>query len=201
MYPFFTAARSNRNPDPELLATDPHWPCARTAANLAACMAIIRRWTAPSHWSVADWHDEMWQVARRSAWLAEHDLSRAMLIDFDKFIMRRVIGSAFSQYRSELNRARRFVPHPPSDFEAEDGASPIPIPVEDRDPAREIVRDALAAVPEDQRKLLELLFNYGLGETQAGDILGLSQQEVSRRKKAALLCLRTELESSLTLHE
>jgi hypothetical protein len=90
------------------LSTDRDWPCPRTKANIDFCMSVIRRWTVPSHRAAWDWHKELRQLACQHAWLAEHDLLEAMLIDFDYFMRRRVLGRAFAHYRSELSRARRF---------------------------------------------------------------------------------------------
>jgi DNA-directed RNA polymerase specialized sigma subunit len=64
-----------------------------------------------------------------------------------------------------------------------------------------MVHGAVGALPAEHRRLIELLFYSGFNETEAGDILGISQPQVNRRKKAALLQLRTELKSSLTFYE
>ena len=93
------------------------WPCERLAATLAICWGIIRRWTPPSNRSRDEWLEEIQQVTWTAAFIAESELPLASGIDFDVFIRRRILGSAFAYYRREVTHSQRFLPHSPAEFE------------------------------------------------------------------------------------
>lgn len=55
------------------------------------------------------------------------------------------------------------------------------------------VRQVIAALPEKDRKLIELRFFNGFTQTQTAKVLGISQVQVSRREKIILSDMRRKL--------
>jgi RNA polymerase sigma factor (sigma-70 family) len=59
----------------------------------------------------------------------------------------------------------------------------------------EIMRDALCALTNDERKLIDALFFKGMSERQAAAAFGLSQKAINKRKTKILAKLRKKLTS------
>ncbi len=55
--------------------------------------------------------------------------------------------------------------------------------------------EAIAELPEQQRKILIMRYYRGLSQQQTGELLGLSQVKISREEKKILSLLRMELQS------
>ncbi|MGC3991003.1 MAG: sigma-70 family RNA polymerase sigma factor [Chthoniobacteraceae bacterium] len=66
-----------------------------------------------------------------------------------------------------------------------------------RDERQEIVRDALAKMPEDQRQAIQFAFFRGLSQTQISDSLGIPLGTVKARIRRGLLKLRQSLKGKL----
>lgn len=78
----------------------------------------------------------------------------------------------------------------------EDGERQADIPVPSGEEALEnhLSLDAvLSALPETDRKLIELRYYKGLTQVKTAEVLGLSQVQVSRRERAILLEMRKRL--------
>ncbi len=82
------------------------------------------------------------------------------------------------------------------DLTADDGSSPAgaPDPGFDEVELRSVVESMLAALPERERRVVELRFVGGLKQREIGHIIGVSQMHVSRILAHALAELRAETE-------
>lgn len=75
--------------------------------------------------------------------------------------------------------------------DTDEGQVDIPIPAPDEKLTERIdLKNALIALPETERKIIELRYFKGLTQTVTAQQLGLSQVQVSRKEKAILLKLR-----------
>lgn len=75
--------------------------------------------------------------------------------------------------------------------DTDEGQVDIPIPPPDEKLTERIdLKNALIALPETERKIIELRYFKGLTQTVTAQHLGLSQVQVSRKEKAILLKLR-----------
>lgn len=73
----------------------------------------------------------------------------------------------------------------------DDGQTDIPVPPPDEKLTEHIdLKNAITALNENDRQIIELRYFKGLTQTVTADKLGLSQVQVSRKEKAILLKLR-----------
>ena len=78
----------------------------------------------------------------------------------------------------------------------EDGDSQTDLPVDppDEDITDKLaLRQVLAELSDEDRKLIDLRYFKGLTQTKAAGILGMTQVQVSRREKKLLTYMRTKL--------
>ena len=70
----------------------------------------------------------------------------------------------------------------------------IPVESEEEEIQNKLaLSEVLKILPENDRRLIELRYYKGLTQTKTGEILGLSQVQVSRRERTILLELRRKL--------
>lgn len=70
----------------------------------------------------------------------------------------------------------------------------IPVDSQDNEIGDKIaLHQTMAALPEPDRRLIELRYFNGLTQSRTADVLGMSQVQVSRREKAILTQLRKNL--------
>lgn len=73
----------------------------------------------------------------------------------------------------------------------DDGQTDIPVPAPDEKLTERIdLKNAMLALPENERQIIELRYYRGLTQTVTAGILGLSQVQVSRKEKTILTKLR-----------
>ena len=108
----------------------------------------------------------------------------------------RAVAAAWTRYRKEWS----YYLH--SAIESGAGVEPIGMPF-DRSQADETIRyflgQALSHLPVEDQLLIEQLFWSGTRQDRLAVILGVSQQEVSRRKVRVLQLLRQTLHSYAAL--
>ena len=75
--------------------------------------------------------------------------------------------------------------------DSDEGQTDIPVPAPDERLTERIdLKNAMTALSEQERRLIELRYYKGLTQTVTAGILGMSQVQVSRKEKAILLKLR-----------
>lgn len=156
----------------------------RRSAVVNRCLRRALRWRLPPHWSRQDWLSEAELLAASAAFEAERDFDPAVGVPREAFVYRRVLSSLISRYRGEWRYARNV-------RGAEPGVR------RRRDWAREELPRLCAAIrrlPEQDGWLLRRLYGDGAPERAVADELGISQQAVSKRKRAALERLRAVLD-------
>src|SRR5437870_3476934 len=82
---------------------------------LLKCVAKLKSWPPPPHWSARDWFDELQQLARIAAWKALCKYKVGATTPIGAFIYLRIKDRVLTSYRREWSYAQRFVPDPLSD--------------------------------------------------------------------------------------
>jgi DNA-directed RNA polymerase specialized sigma24 family protein len=158
--------------------------------------ARVRCWRMPPHWSTQDWLDEVRATLQSAATFArfDHDEERAVPLRAHTYM--RAVAAAWTRYRQEWS----YYLH--SATESGAGVEPIAMPF-DRSHADETIRyflgQALSHLPVEDQLLIEQLFWNGTRQDRLAMMLGVSQQEVSRRKVRVLQLLRQRLHSYAAL--
>ncbi len=140
----------------------------------------------PPHWSNRDWSEEMAAEAVVAALQAARDFDPSRGIPREAFLYQRVMHSALARYRREWSYAlRRGFIAALDEWGMVEGAAP---------PAHEaihkLLQDALERLPHADAWLIESLFWEGRTEAGLGEVLGITQQAVSKRKKGIFKKLR-----------
>jgi RNA polymerase sigma factor (sigma-70 family) len=179
-----TSQPQEQQPDPGQRAANAEQSEAgalSAAGVLDSCLRRIRSWRVPPNWSAHDWFGEMSGQGAAALWQArcEYDPSRG--VPLSAFERLRILAGARTRYRQEW----RYALHCGSSFDTEqddrwvdDAASSAT--------AREPLADALAQIPEVDRRLIQQLFWAESTEAAVARQLGISQQAVSKRKAAVL---------------
>jgi len=158
--------------------------------------ARVRHWRIPPHWSTQDWLDEVRAILQSAATSAAFDYDNERAVPLSAHIYIRAVAAAWSRYRQEWSY------HLHSATESGAGVEPIAMPF-DRSQAEETIRyflgQALSHLPVEDRLLVEQLFWNGTRQDRLAGMLGVSQQEVSRRKMRVLQLLRQTLNSYAVL--
>src|SRR5437773_4876075 len=158
--------------------------------------ARVRCWRLPPHWSTHDWLDEVRAILRSAATSAAFDYDKQRAVPLRAHIYIRAVLAAWTRYRQEWS----YYLH--SAAESGAGVEPIAMPF-DRSHADETIRyflgQALSHLPVEDQLLIEQLFWSGTRQDRLAVVLGVSQQEVSRRKVRVLQLLRQALHSSAAL--
>lgn len=151
-----------------------------------ACLRRISHWRVPPNWSHRDWSCEIRAQSAAAAWQAtcEYDASRG--VPFGPFVRERVMEAALLRYRKEWRYVTRCsaVPGGPK-----------------REPRIEVVasdliaslRKAVNLLPPAEKRLIGDLFWQERTEASVAERSGVSQQAVSKQKKAILRHLRRAL--------
>jgi len=155
--------------------------------------ARVRCWRIPPHWSTQDWLDEVRAILQSAATSAAFDYDKERAVPLRAHIYMRAVGAAWTRYRQEWSY---YIHQSGKDVE------PIAMPF-DRAQADETIRyflgDALSHLPVEDQLLIEQLFWNGTRQDRLALMLGVSQQEVSRRKVRVLQLLRQALNSYAAL--
>src|SRR5258708_7092116 len=164
---------------------------------LSTCFKRIRSWRVPPNCAPFQWFEEVLQVASIAAWQAAVEYNPWCDGSFSHFVEQRVIARALNYYRREWNYSLRFAPDDlQSESDASDSQTGKVAVVEAQAGAGnaatilEELRDAISSLSADQREIIEELFWNGFTEVEIGQMLGLTQRTVSRRKRAAIQSLR-----------
>jgi DNA-directed RNA polymerase specialized sigma24 family protein len=158
--------------------------------------ARVRCWRIPPHWSTHDWLDEVRAILQSAAASAAFDYDKERAVPLRAHIYIRAVAAAWSRYRQEWS----YYLH--SAAESGAGVEPIAMPF-NRFQADETIRyflgQALSQLPVEDQLLIEQLFWNGTRQDRLAVMLGVSQQEVSRRKVRVLQLLRQTLHSYAAL--
>jgi DNA-directed RNA polymerase specialized sigma24 family protein len=158
--------------------------------------ARVRYWRIPPHWSTQDWLDEVRAILQSAATSAAFDYDKERAVPLRAHIYIRAVAATWSRYRQEWSYYLHSV------TESGAGVEPIAMPL-DRSHADETIRyfvgQALSHLPMEDRLLIEQLFWNGTRQDRLAMMLGVSQQEVSRRKVRVLQLLRQTLNSYAVL--
>lgn len=160
------------------------------AAGLIAGLRRARSWRVPPNWSAVDWHEELHLVALAAAWQAEQDYDPARGVPLACFVCCRVKAQTLTRYRQEWRYALRVEQCDTEIIERRAGADPAAQPGR---AAFESLDWALKQLPERERWLLDQLFWQHRTEVVIAAELHISQAAVNKRKRAALLHLRSIL--------
>jgi DNA-directed RNA polymerase specialized sigma24 family protein len=158
--------------------------------------ARVRCWRIPPHWSTQDWLDEVRAILQSAAASARFDYDKERAVPLSAHIYIRAVAAAWTRYRQEWSYYLHYA------TESGAGVEPIALPF-DRSHADETIRyflgQALRHLPVEDQLLIERLFWNGTRQDRLAMMLGVSQQEVSRRKVRVLQLLRQALNSYAAL--
>jgi DNA-directed RNA polymerase specialized sigma24 family protein len=162
-------------------------PIAILDSSLQRCFKRLDKWRTPSNWSPSGWLQELKAHAVAAAYEAQTAFDPQRGVPFGGFIYLRVMARVLTHWRREWAYAHQCIPE--SDGEGGDAsATCLPSPVSHED-----LRDALESLPASRRWVVEQLFWKGRTEANVGLQLGITQRAVSKRRQAAVHCLREAL--------
>jgi DNA-directed RNA polymerase specialized sigma24 family protein len=150
-----------------------------------SCLRRIFRWRVPPNWSISDWRNEMRSEAACAAWQAVCDYDSSFNVPFSAFAHQRVLTGTLRRCRQEWAYALRLAPeHDPesSDSRLFDSAASAAF---DSSP-----RHALARLSKADLWLVEQLFLKDRSEADIATQSGVTQQTISKRKRAIVMQLR-----------
>jgi DNA-directed RNA polymerase specialized sigma24 family protein len=165
---------------------------------LDRCFKRICSWRVPPNWSLADWREEIRAHGLGAAYEAIRDFDASRRVPFDAFVYQRVITRAYSRFRQEWAYGLRCVSSPAgvgSNGWLVSGESCV----QHREsrvepgPAFQSLLDTLGSLSEPNHWLIMQIFWEGKTEVKIAEILGISHQAVSKRKRAVLQKLRMYL--------
>lgn len=148
------------------------WPC---------CWARLASWRTPPRWSARDWRDELHDVGLVAAWQAKLDFEPERGVPLNAFVYGRVMAAAKTRFRQEWKFASRFG----GSTEVDDSVA-APESPQNSSAAIEALEGPLSILSESDRWLVERLFLLERTEAEVADLLGITQQAVSKRKQAIL---------------
>ena len=148
---------------------------------LDSALRRVCAWRVPPQWSLCDWFEEIKAQGAAAAWKAVCDFDPCRGVPFTAFVHQRVLRGALTRYRQEWRYALRCSCHPGDEERAKRHQDSLYSSA-----ALELLRHALASLPEPDRRLIEQLFWEGKTEAEIATTLGISQQAVSKRKQAML---------------
>lgn len=117
-------------------------------------------------------------------------------IPFEGWAKAKVYGDLRSFFRRErLHWQREVMPEAPAGSEEESFWDRLQAPAQDEClfAVRELLRQAMTILSEQQRKLLELIFFEDKSQKEAAAVLGMTQQSAAVLKKRALSRLRQRI--------
>jgi len=149
-----------------------------------------RSWRVPPNWSSTDWREELCALAIMSAWQAIKDFAPSRGIPLGGFVCYRVKAQALTRYRQEWRYFLRNTPTDTEIIETLAGADPAAqVDCAKFDP----LDQSLKQLSQRERWLLDQIFWQHRTESAIAAELHVSQQAISKRKRAALLHLRALL--------
>jgi hypothetical protein len=159
-----------------------------------SCLRRIFRWRVPPNWSVSDWRNEMRAEAACAACQAVCDYNPSLNVPFSAFARQRVLTSTLTRYRQEWAYALHSAPeHDPESSDSRLSDSAV-YAMFDRFP-----RHALSGLSKSQFWLAEQLFLKDRTEADIAVQTGITQQAISKRKRAIVMQLRRLVDRTLTL--
>jgi RNA polymerase sigma factor (sigma-70 family) len=159
-------------------------------ATLSACLRRIRRWRVPSHWSNRDWFEEVSAEVMVAALQAAREFDRSQGVPWEAYLYQKVMHSAHDLRRREWRHTIREV------YEVGlDGYGTVSDEVPSTEVIAQLIQDALGRLPHSEALLIEDLFWGGRTESVLAKDMGISQQAVSKRKRAILRKLRRLINS------
>lgn len=151
----------------------------------ASCRKRIRRWRVPPHWSFTEWIEELKAEGAVASLQARSDFNTSLNVPLAAYVRMRVLGAVISRYRKEWSYAIRA------------GSALLECHAsagwEERMVNHLDVRLSISGLPEPDRRLMERLYWGGETELEIARTLGVTQQSVSKRKRAILAKLRGAL--------
>jgi len=150
-----------------------------------SCLRRIFRWRVPPNWSVSAWRNEMRAEAACAAWQAVCDYDPSLGVPFSAFAHQRVLTGTLTRCRQEWSYALRFAPEydpESSDSRQLDSSASAAL---DACP-----KHALARLSKSDRWLVEQLFLKDRTEVDIATQIGITQQAISKRKRAMVMQLR-----------
>jgi RNA polymerase sigma factor (sigma-70 family) len=155
---------------------------------LSQCMRRVRRWRVPPHWSAAEWYEEALSEATAAVHEAMCRFDPNRGIELKWYVRRRILLRVLARYRKEWAFGLRWLSS--DDAPADRGIAPTAPRVDDRE-----LRTAMNSLTGAERRLMEALFWERRTESDLARKMGISQQEVSKRKLVILIKLRHALDA------
>jgi hypothetical protein len=179
---------------PDAGGADDTRPGGKRSPELAAalvCLRRIRRWRVPPRWSGRDWLEEIGAEATAAALQAWKDFDPDRGVPRAAFLRQRVLGAALARYRREWSLAIRQVSLEVVGEYGSPGADGLP----SREEVARLVLEALGRLPRTEAWIIEGLFWGGKTEAGLAATLGVTQQAVSKRKRAIFRTLHRLIET------
>jgi DNA-directed RNA polymerase specialized sigma24 family protein len=156
----------------------------RALESTIACLRRIFHWRVPPNWSRRDWFCEIRAQSAAAAWRAACDYDASRNVPFEAFVRKRVMEAALGRYRQEW----RYVTRYGSVRGASNNVEPRTEAVDSDIIAS--LREAVKLLSPAEKRLIEDLFWQERTEASVAEWCRVSQQAVSKRKKAVLRHLR-----------
>ena len=128
-------------------------------------------------------------LAALAALEAEQAFDDRVGVPREAFVYRRTLSALIARFRSEWSHAR---------VSTGAGRPSNPRGTEANTDARRALLDALGLLPESESWLLRRLYSDQATESALAHELGISQQAVSKRKRAAIARLRREVVAAIS---
>jgi RNA polymerase sigma factor (sigma-70 family) len=157
----------------------------------------IRSWQVPPNWCRTDWIEELAAVATAALWQAVCEFDPKRGVPFAGFAYCRMMSRCLACYRKEW----RYALHIGTKDSCKEQTSSLNSPAfAASSPAKingsgcsENLRGAVAALPAEERRLLEQLFWEDRTEVEVANMMSINQSTINRRKQGILKSLRTKL--------
>jgi len=154
-----------------------------------SCLRRIFRWRVPPNWSISDWRNEMRAEAACAACQAARDYDPSLGVPFGAFARQRVLTGTLTRCRQEWAYALRLAPEydpESSDSRQLDSAASAAF---DACPGH-----ALARLSKSDLWLVGQLFLRDRTEADIATEVGMTQQAISKRKRAIVMQLRRHID-------
>jgi RNA polymerase sigma factor (sigma-70 family) len=157
----------------------------------------IRSWCVPPNWSRSNWIEELTAVGTAAAWQAVREFNPEQGVRLAAFGYCRILTRCLARYRKEWRYALPLVASDSYEEKAttlkDPGLAVSSAAKVNRTDRSNDLRVAIAALPAEQRRLIEQLFWEERTEIEVADAMGVHQSTVNRRKRAILNSLRMKL--------
>lgn len=157
---------------------------ARPCPVVARCVRRASRWRMPPNWSRGDWRVEAESLAALAAIEAEQAFDARVGVPRDAFVYRRILSALIARFRSEWSHAR---------VSAGAGRHAANRRSQENPEERSALLEALGLLPDGESWLLRRLYGDQATESALAHEMGITQQAVSKRKRAAIARLRREI--------